>query len=514
MPKNIFLVIIFLLLYQKIYPQNIKSVLKDISILKNEIIKEEILLKNKFKTLFVRDQFENEEDYFYRMSDMPLMLDSINNGKLGDLKSKLLNLRTMAFKTVKIRLDLDPKNFDADKGEWSIKVNNLEYKKESIELILNIEKEDAGNLWKNKNNLLISGILAFDYSDKISLVKVIIEDFDNELFYELKANLIKTVKADSPNQAVISNNYKYLAYSNHRELIIFNLETDEIKDYYGHTSIDKMEITQDDKNIIAFGAVNYDYPQFYIYNLEAGKFPKEYHKIPEEYQILKLSSDGQFYVAQVGLDINLYFVKTGKRYDNITTLIEDDDYLYDGDIVVSFSPDCKSIALGISYKKKFDEYNDVGDVYRVHIWHYNILNKELGSVRNLEEQKSKLNYVSISNPNNSIISYQFYGEDAVLFNFLTSEFFYIPFEGRYESEIKFTSKGFNWHADSEDDSESEILFYNFESELVSIEIDSINKKKPTLIKYSSDSRFIYILNTYGVLIYQNLDLLNMTNVSE
>ena len=480
---------------QKIYSQNIKSALKDISILKNEIIKEKILLDNKFKPLLVKDPFESNEDYFKRKYNMSLMLDSVDNGKLSDLKSKLLNLRTMAFKTYKIKLDLDPKNYDANKEEWSVKINNLEYKKESKELKLNIAKENASSLWENKSNLIISGILAFDYSDNIRLVKVMIEDPISELDFELKINLINTFKKDFLT-AVISHNDKYLAVIEYEFIRIFNLETNKEQYTYDDILFSRYEpfpeivFSQDDKNLMI---CHENKRLLLIYNLETRNL--EEHNMPGNIEFLKLSSDGQFYVARDGLDINLYFSKTDIMYDNITELREEDkDYR----ILVSFSPDCKSIALGIS-NEEYDEYGEER-VYSVEILHYNILDKKIEVVKSFSESKSDLKFVSLSNSNNSIIAYQFDGEMVELIGSISPGF-------TLTSEITFNSKGFYCY----DDSESEVLFYNFYDESVSKEFIDINKENTKVIKYNSDGRFIYTLNNGNVLIYQNLDFLHMDN---
>ena len=144
--------------------QSIDETLQQIDALKKEIIQKEKLVEEKIADLkrtdplFAdQDVFENDVDFINRLFEAEFIANFILRSATEDLKRELELLLHQRI-TVEIDLDFSKRLYDANTGVWKILGHmNNQYFEDRI----NISGKDAQYIYKNKNNLEISGFCKY-----------------------------------------------------------------------------------------------------------------------------------------------------------------------------------------------------------------------------------------------------------------------------------------------------------------------------------------------------------------
>ena len=174
--KNI---IAFCIFVGVVSAQSIDETLHQIDALKKEIIQKEKLVEGKIADLkrtdplFAdQDVFENDVDFINRLFEAEFIANFILRSATEDLKRELELLLHQRI-TVEIDLDFNKRLYDANTGVWKIlgHVNN-----QYFEDRINIAGKDAQYLYKNKDNLEISGFVNISYDGKIILNSIQVYD--------------------------------------------------------------------------------------------------------------------------------------------------------------------------------------------------------------------------------------------------------------------------------------------------------------------------------------------------
>ena len=216
MKKRIIALIILILFSFGLYANPIKKNLK-------EIKKSEKLLKSKLKeyhkTIRFLEQkdplfhsqkkFESNDDFFKRRT---LCMEEIHKLKiniLGNLKQKLVKLRTKTFETSDISIRFD--KYNISKEEYWITIKHKKYARETYQFSIPISAEKAKKLISHKESINIKGILTIDPDNSIKLTKIyVIEPFTG-IQFEKEFLLIRDFEGNAP--ISLSNDGAYIAIS-------------------------------------------------------------------------------------------------------------------------------------------------------------------------------------------------------------------------------------------------------------------------------------------------------------
>ena len=343
--KKIAVVFIFIIMTLILQANEIEDNLKQIEALKKEISQNGILVEQKISDLkssnplfAEQDPFESDIEYLTRMSKAMPQINQLRKQYMVDLWQKMSFFRGRLFETQNIRVALDSDKYDPNTEEWKITVDNLDYQKEHYEVVIKIDKANAGNLFKNKNKLLYTGILAVDNGDKIGLAKLIIANPISKYELEYEFNPMLSLKFNgNVSSVVFSSDGKYLATGSYRNAFIFNLETGNgVKSFKQGNYVRSVAFSPDGK-YLATGSDD-DYAR--IFNLETGNEAKSF-KHGYQVRSVTFSPDGKF-LATGSSDNNA-------RIFNLETGNEVKSFKHGGSVLsVSFSPDGKYLATGSS----------------------------------------------------------------------------------------------------------------------------------------------------------------------
>ena len=343
--KKIAVVFIFIIMTLILQANEIEDNLKQIEALKKEISQNGILVEQKISDLkssnplfAEQDPFESDIEYLTRMSKAMPQINQLRKQYMVDLWQKMSFFRGRLFETQNIRVALDSDKYDPNTEEWKITVDNLDYQKEHYEVVIKIDKANAGNLFKNKNKLLYTGILAVDNGDKIGLAKLIIANPISKYELEYEFNPMLSLKFNgNVSSVVFSSDGKYLATGSYKNAFIFNLETGNgVKSFKQGNYVRSVAFSPDGK-YLATGSDD-DYAR--IFNLETGNEAKSF-KHGYQVRSVTFSPDGKF-LATGSSDNNarIFNLETGNEVKSF----KHGDYISS----VSFSPDGKYLAVGCS----------------------------------------------------------------------------------------------------------------------------------------------------------------------
>ena len=345
--------ILLTLLTAVLRAQTIDETLQQISALKQEIANNTKLVEQKIadlkrtNPLFAeQDPFESDAGYLGRMSRAMPQINSLRKQYLDDLWQKMAILRGRLFETNDIFISLDPKEYDPNNQKWPIVVQHLDYQKEVITAILEIEKEEAATLWKNWDKVQKIGILAVDIGDRIGLAKLILKDPISGMQFIHEFQPMKSFKHNNiVNSVVFSPNGKFMAtgtgtdYTGYTgQARIFNLATgQEVKSFPHGNSVNSVAFSPDGK----FMATGSDDDNARIFNLATGQEVKSFPH-GSNVSSVAFSPDGKFMAVGSGTD------NTGQaRIFNLATGQEVKSFrYYSGVNSVAFSPDGKFLATG------------------------------------------------------------------------------------------------------------------------------------------------------------------------
>jgi hypothetical protein len=149
------------------------STLKDKIITREKLVKEKITDLKRIDPLFAdQDVFENDVDFINRLFEAEFIANFILRSATEDLRRELELLLHQRI-TVEIDLDFSKRLYDANTGVWKILGHmNNQYFEDRI----NISGKDAQYIYKNKNNLEISGFVNISYDGKIILNSIQVYD--------------------------------------------------------------------------------------------------------------------------------------------------------------------------------------------------------------------------------------------------------------------------------------------------------------------------------------------------
>jgi len=228
--------------------KEITSIYIEIESIKKIIDSKILNLKENDSLLSGQSTFESSPEFINRISTD---INNINSWKefhqISKRRKDLYEIQTQVFETKNVSIDLDKDNYDANNEKWYFQLTHSELGIQKDTLYIN--KQDAKYLYKNLDNMKITGFLNFEFGDKVSLVGFSIEDVNFKLVYHFeKTDLINKIKyitkgsKSYPRSLTVSNdNYKVAithsiyppeySYKNEvdrHEVYIYNFNTDKV----------------------------------------------------------------------------------------------------------------------------------------------------------------------------------------------------------------------------------------------------------------------------------------------
>jgi WD40 repeat protein len=337
--KKIVVVFFFIIITLILQANEIEDTLLQIEALKKEITQNEDLVEQKIADLkktnpLFSDQspFESDMEFLGRMSRAMPQIRQIRKKYLDDLWQKMSILRGRLFETQNIAVVLDSDKYDPNTEEWKIIVDHFDYQKEHHEVVIKIDRVNAGVLFKNKDKLLYTGILAVDIGDKIGLAKFRISDPISK--YELEYEFRPMLSLKHGASVSFSTDGKYLATGSGFNAYIFNLETgNEVKSFKHRYSVYSVSFSPDGKYLATGSSDN----NARIFNLDTGNEVKSFKHRDDVYSV-SFSPDGKYLATGSGYNAHIFNLETGNEVKSF----DHRDYVYS----VSFSPDGKYLATG------------------------------------------------------------------------------------------------------------------------------------------------------------------------
>jgi len=297
--SKIFTILFILITVSILHSYTIEETLQQIKSLEKEIERNEILVEEKIEELeknnplFAdQDVFESDIEYLARMNKTIPLINKLRKQYLDELCQKMSNLHGRLFKTNNIQIEIDKKNYNPEKEEWEITIKHLEYQKENIQIILNISKDDASDLYKNWDKVKKTGILTIDIGDKIGFAKLILENPITGFKYDYKFFTFEAFKhGGEVNSVAFSPNGKFLATgtrSNYANII--NLNSGKFESEFRHNGDVNSVVFSPNGNFLATGS---DDLYARIFNIDMNVKEKSY-KHWRYVNSVSFSPDGKF----------------------------------------------------------------------------------------------------------------------------------------------------------------------------------------------------------------------------
>lgn len=357
--------LLFLIFPLFIYAQSIDETLQQIKSLQAEIeqntkiVEDKITDMKRTNPLFAeKDVFESDADYLARCAKTMPLFDAVRKQYLGDLWSKMSMLRGRLFETNNIQIIIDSKQYDANNGKWPIKVIHNDYQKEQFNIILNINREQAGVLWKNWDKVKKMGILTIDIGDIIGLAKIQFTEPLSGFKYEQEFQPMKYFCFDyAVNSVCFSPDGKYLAalsrtdykgiakiFSTSTGLEATTLSFFYYTNNYTGNYLRTICFSPDGKYLAAGGHyfLYKDYWIIKIFNSTTGREEKAFN-FNNEVNSIFFSPDGKY--LAVGNDDGI-----ARIFNTLTGEMVRSFNLNSGVSSICFSPDGKYLAAGTNEK--------------------------------------------------------------------------------------------------------------------------------------------------------------------
>ena len=312
------MIIMLLCITFSLFADEISETLQEINSLKTELEQNEIIVEQKIADLkrtnplyAEQGPFESDVEYLGRMSRAMPQIAQLRKQYLGDVWSKLSIFRGRLFETKNLTIALDSGKYDPNTEEWSVSVDHLDYQKEHFEISLNISKTDASALFRNKDKLNITGMLAIDVGDRIGLAKLLLFDPISKFKFEHEFQPSNTFSHNSKvNSVAFSPDGKFLATGILGNTTVFNLETgNKVKEFEHNRDVNSVSFSPDGK----FLATGSDDNTARIFNVETGNKVKEFGHAGGVYSVA-FSPDGKYLATgSWGNAARIFNVETGNK---------------------------------------------------------------------------------------------------------------------------------------------------------------------------------------------------------
>jgi Tol biopolymer transport system component len=334
--------------------QSIDETLQKIYALKSEIAQNSKMVEQKIADLkrinpLFADQgpFESDAEYLGRMSRAMPQIDALRKQYLGDLWSKMAVLRGRLFETNNIQIVIDPKQYDANKEEWPVKVVHADYQREILDIVLHIKRDQAGMLWKNWDKVKRTGILAIDVGDKVGLAKLLLCEPIGGVNVEHECQPMKSFQhIGEVSSVAFSPDGRLLATGCDDKISrLFNLETGkEAKALIQNDEVRSVAFSPDGK-FLTTGSGDILGGKARVYNLETGHEVKSF-KHERSVNSVAFSPDGKYLATGSGT-----IISGVARIFNLETSHEVKSFKHEFPVnSVAFSSDGKYLATGCDYQ--------------------------------------------------------------------------------------------------------------------------------------------------------------------